>query len=176
MAKFPGKELPPVEKRLPRRPGIEELPAAERLRVRRRPGIEELPRANEFRIPHRPGIEELPAGPPYENFARAGVIRTLVREVLNLRQRVYKLESAALFAGFELVDLAAEYWPNELPAELEIGGGGGNIPHPGGEINEFPQVSIFQRIASLESRLVSLESNLLASIQALNEKVAGLKA
>lgn len=163
--------------------------------------IEELPAGGGVsgggRIPpHRPGIEELPAGPPYETFARQEAIRpprpgvaelpvappyytqtvrALVREVFNLRQRVYKLESSSLFAGFGIDGIAAEYWPAELPAELELGGGGYR-PRPVGEIHEIPPYSLLQQVANLETRLATLETNLLSAVQALTAKVESLNS
>jgi|SRR5579863_2807155 len=154
---FPGAELPPeggVEgggRVLPHRPGVEELPAG--------------PVFREEAFRHRPGIEELPYGPE----AGGRTVRALAREVFHLRQRVYKLESSALFSQFGFGGFGSDGGPNELPAELELGGGG-TIPRPG-EINELP---VFEQIAVLETRLATLETSLLTAIQALTAKVEGL--
>ena len=134
-----------------------------------RPILSEIPRVDareeEFRLPHRPGIEELPAGPDYGG---------IIREVFNLRQRVYKLESTLLFAGFGFRQgIVGVGSPNEIPAELGSGGGVFR-PHPG-EIAELPQVSILERIATFESRLVALEQNVLETLKTLSEKVDSLK-
>lgn len=171
MPNFPVEELPTGGgisgggRIPPHRPGIEELPVG--------PPYENFARQEAIRLPHRPGIAELPAGPNYYN----QTMRALVREVFNLRQRVYKLESSSLFAGFGMDGVAAEYWPNELPAELELGGsgGGGYRPRPG-EINELPQISVLQQIANVETRLATLESSLLSAVQALTAKVENLQS
>lgn len=170
MPRFPVEELPTGGgaggggRFVPHRPGVEELPAG--------PPYENFARQEAIRLPHRPGIAELPVGPNYYNLT----VRSLVREVFNLRQRVYKLESSSLFAAFGGDGFAAaEYWPNELPAELELGGGGGVRPRPGGEINELPQISLLQQIANLELRLAAIESSVLSAVQALTAKVEALK-
>ncbi len=137
----------------------------------RRPGggRAELPRIDELRTP-RPGIEELPWGPDY------GRVHALVQEVFSLRQRVYKLESSALFTQLGLGGYRGGVVgaPNELPAELEYESYSSGRPHIRGEINEFPPPdSIFQQIASLESRFAALEVSLLNAIQGLTAKVEG---
>ncbi len=168
MLRFPIEELPTGGGgggggRIPvHRPGVEELPVG--------PPYENFAREAAFRPGHRPGIEELPPGPVY-----AGLnVKALVAEVFNLRQRVYKLESSALFASFGFAGDGFRYWPNELPAELELGGGGGTGPHQP-EINEFPRVSALQQIANIETRLATLESSLLSSMQALTAKVDAIR-
>jgi len=65
-------------------------------------------------------------------------------------------------------------------AELEPGpdwGSWGTWKNPGlpGEINEFPRVDTVQQVANLETRLASLETTLLKSIQELSAKIEGLK-
>jgi hypothetical protein len=159
---------------------IEELPAEGGLEgggriPPHRPEIAELPRVEEFRFPGSPTRHEIPRVseiPPLTGLA--GNTHALAREVFHLRQRVYKLESELLFSGFGFTFGGQSGAPNELPAELELGGGSGRVPHIPGEINELPPFSIFQQVANLETRLGAIETNLLSSIQALAAKVEAL--
>jgi hypothetical protein len=159
---------------------IEELPAEGGLEgggriPPHRPGIEELPRVEEFRFPGNPTRHEIPRVSQFQAVSSAaGNTHALAREVLHLRQRVYKLESELLFSGFGFTFGGKSGAPNELPAELELGGGSGTVPHIPGEINELPPFSVFQQVANVETRLGALETNLLASIQALAAKVEAL--
>jgi len=144
--------------------------------VFRKPGtgineISEFPRIDELRLPHRPGVEELPAGPNYAG----GNVRFLAREVFRLRQRVYSLESSMLFSTLGFGGHGGGV------AELEPGPdwgnwGTGRLPGLPGEINEFPRVDTVQQIANLETRLASLETTLLKSIQELAAKIEGLNS
>ena len=144
--------------------------------VFRRPGtgineINEFPREDEFRFPPNPGIKELRPGPEWAG----GNVRFLAREVFRLRQRVYSLESSMLFSTLGFGGHGGGV------AELEPGpdwGSWGTWRNPGlpGEINEFPRIDTLQQIANLETRLASLETTLLKSIQELSANIEGLNS
>lgn len=98
-----------------------------------------------------PGPQELPVA-----FRQTSA---LVREVLQLRQRLYQMETQQFIAAYGGIIGG----PNELPAEIDDGGTG-VIPRPH-EIAELPAPDIFERLvdrlASIETRLIEIETKLL---------------
>lgn len=131
--------------------------------------IAELPPAPALK---RPGGIGGPAELP--PFLTASQANTLVKEVLNMRQRIQSLENALLAASLGRVSPGD---PNELPAEFPEGGEGGGIgvgPRPDPELPiDFSKAA--RDIATLTSRVASLEANVLKSINALNQSIAQLK-
>ncbi|HEX8844557.1 MAG TPA: hypothetical protein VF791_07925 [Pyrinomonadaceae bacterium] len=128
-------------------------------------------------VPTRPGgiggPNELPS--PVDLRATA-----LINEVLSLRQRLHAMETQFLASALRT---GRVFHPAELPEGGEGGSGGGGEIFPGefpGEIDpaELPidfTARATRDIASLSSRVASLEANLMKSIDALTKSINQLK-
>ena len=83
-----------------------------------------------------------------------------MNEMLQLRQRLYQLETQQFIASFHGRVVGG---PAELPVP-ELGEGGGVIPIPQPEIAEYPNPTLLgrlvDRLTSIETRLVEIETKL----------------
>ena len=101
-------------------------------------------------------------------------ISQLVNEVFRLRDRMNAVENSMLAAKISGSARFAVGGPQELP-EGEGGGGGGVGPiheiHEIHEIAELPVSRLVQELASLNSRFVSFERQVLQQLNALSQQL-----